>query len=131
MSRGDRTLLSLAHSSAVNKKNISLTFFPISSLSANLSFSSSSLCLHISLFSPNHCPSISLSLPLSVTSSQVRKGSTGGPVSYGSQHLSGSTEMGRYMVSVQFGIHLHDPALSPFRKIIGLNSFVSCKYLQY
>ncbi|XP_035009843.2 ARF GTPase-activating protein GIT1 isoform X5 [Hippoglossus stenolepis] len=29
----------------------------------------------------------------------VRKGSTGGPVSYGSQHLSGSTEMGRYMIS--------------------------------
>ncbi|XP_034459791.1 ARF GTPase-activating protein GIT1 isoform X8 [Hippoglossus hippoglossus] len=28
---------------------------------------------------------------------EVRKGSTGGPVSYGSQHLSGSTEMGRYM----------------------------------
>ncbi|XP_069390273.1 ARF GTPase-activating protein GIT1 isoform X3 [Paralichthys olivaceus] len=30
---------------------------------------------------------------------EVRKGSTGGPVSYGGQHLSGSTEMGRYMVS--------------------------------
>ncbi|XP_047195480.1 ARF GTPase-activating protein GIT1 isoform X7 [Hippoglossus stenolepis] len=30
---------------------------------------------------------------------EVRKGSTGGPVSYGSQHLSGSTEMGRYMIS--------------------------------
>ncbi|XP_029028101.1 ARF GTPase-activating protein GIT1 isoform X3 [Betta splendens] len=29
---------------------------------------------------------------------EVRKGSTGGPVSYGGQHLSGSTEMGRYMV---------------------------------
>ncbi|XP_062241575.1 ARF GTPase-activating protein GIT1 isoform X5 [Platichthys flesus] len=28
---------------------------------------------------------------------EVRKGSTGGPVSYGSHHLSGSTEMGRYM----------------------------------
>ncbi|GLD72637.1 ARF GTPase-activating protein GIT1 isoform X2 [Lates japonicus] len=30
---------------------------------------------------------------------EVRKGSTGGPAPYGSQHLSGSTEMGRYMVS--------------------------------
>uniref|UniRef100_A0A3B4UBU3 GIT ArfGAP 1 n=1 Tax=Seriola dumerili TaxID=41447 RepID=A0A3B4UBU3_SERDU len=28
----------------------------------------------------------------------VRKGSTGGPAPYGGQHLSGSTEMGRYMV---------------------------------
>uniref|UniRef100_A0A671XDL7 GIT ArfGAP 1 n=1 Tax=Sparus aurata TaxID=8175 RepID=A0A671XDL7_SPAAU len=28
----------------------------------------------------------------------VRKGSTAGPTPYGSQHLSGSTEMGRYMV---------------------------------
>ncbi|XP_041849853.1 ARF GTPase-activating protein GIT1 isoform X2 [Melanotaenia boesemani] len=28
----------------------------------------------------------------------VRKGGTGGPAPYGSQHLSGSTEMGRYMV---------------------------------
>ncbi|GLD57034.1 ARF GTPase-activating protein GIT1 isoform X1 [Lates japonicus] len=28
----------------------------------------------------------------------VRKGSTGGPAPYGSQHLSGSTEMGRYMM---------------------------------
>ncbi|XP_035535297.1 ARF GTPase-activating protein GIT1 isoform X3 [Morone saxatilis] len=30
---------------------------------------------------------------------EVRKGGTGGPTPYGSQHLSGSTEMGRYMVS--------------------------------
>ncbi|KAM8768334.1 ARF GTPase-activating protein GIT1 isoform X3 [Sparus aurata] len=29
---------------------------------------------------------------------EVRKGSTAGPTPYGSQHLSGSTEMGRYMV---------------------------------
>ncbi|XP_076590680.1 ARF GTPase-activating protein GIT1 isoform X3 [Chaetodon auriga] len=29
---------------------------------------------------------------------EVRKGGTGGPTPYGSQHLSGSTEMGRYMV---------------------------------
>ncbi|XP_041849857.1 ARF GTPase-activating protein GIT1 isoform X6 [Melanotaenia boesemani] len=29
---------------------------------------------------------------------EVRKGGTGGPAPYGSQHLSGSTEMGRYMV---------------------------------
>ncbi|KAI3354616.1 hypothetical protein L3Q82_019120 [Scortum barcoo] len=31
----------------------------------------------------------------------VRKGSTGGPTPYGGQHLSGSTEMGRYMVPKQ------------------------------
>lgn len=43
-----------------------------------------------------------VALTLSISSSQVRKGSTGGPVSYGGQHLSGSTEMGRYMVSTQF-----------------------------
>ncbi|XP_039986964.1 ARF GTPase-activating protein GIT1 isoform X3 [Xiphias gladius] len=30
---------------------------------------------------------------------EVRKGSTGGPTPYGGQHLSGSTEMGRYMIS--------------------------------
>ncbi|XP_051252742.1 LOW QUALITY PROTEIN: ARF GTPase-activating protein GIT1 [Dicentrarchus labrax] len=35
--------------------------------------------------------------PLNTAS--VRKGGTGGPTPYGSQHLSGSTEMGRYMVS--------------------------------
>ncbi|XP_055003777.1 ARF GTPase-activating protein GIT1 isoform X3 [Boleophthalmus pectinirostris] len=29
---------------------------------------------------------------------EMRKGSTGGPVSYGSQHVSSTTEMGRYMV---------------------------------
>ncbi|XP_037631157.1 ARF GTPase-activating protein GIT1 isoform X3 [Sebastes umbrosus] len=29
---------------------------------------------------------------------EVRKGSTGGPAMYGGHHLSGSTEMGRYMV---------------------------------
>ncbi|XP_072249010.1 ARF GTPase-activating protein GIT1 isoform X2 [Leuresthes tenuis] len=29
---------------------------------------------------------------------EVRKGGTGGPAPYGSQHLSGSTEMGRYMI---------------------------------
>ncbi|CAJ1065793.1 ARF GTPase-activating protein GIT1 isoform X4 [Xyrichtys novacula] len=29
---------------------------------------------------------------------EVRKGSTGGPTPFGSQHLSGSAEMGRYMV---------------------------------
>ncbi|XP_056904600.1 ARF GTPase-activating protein GIT1 isoform X4 [Takifugu flavidus] len=29
---------------------------------------------------------------------EVRKGSPGGPAPYGSQHLSGSTEMGRYLV---------------------------------
>ncbi|XP_067364871.1 ARF GTPase-activating protein GIT1 isoform X5 [Channa argus] len=29
---------------------------------------------------------------------EVRKGSTGGPATYGGQHLSGSTEMSRYMV---------------------------------
>ncbi|KAK7882520.1 hypothetical protein WMY93_028694 [Mugilogobius chulae] len=29
---------------------------------------------------------------------EMRKGSTGGPVSYGGQHLSSTTEMGRYMV---------------------------------
>ncbi|KAJ0063904.1 hypothetical protein NL108_013626, partial [Boleophthalmus pectinirostris] len=31
-------------------------------------------------------------------SPSMRKGSTGGPVSYGSQHVSSTTEMGRYMV---------------------------------
>lgn len=35
-------------------------------------------------------------------SPQVRKGSMGAPAQYGSQHLSGSTEMGRYLVSVHF-----------------------------
>ncbi|XP_013866722.1 ARF GTPase-activating protein GIT1 isoform X2 [Austrofundulus limnaeus] len=30
---------------------------------------------------------------------EVRKGGTGGPASYGGHHVSGSTEMGRYMVS--------------------------------
>lgn len=51
----------------------------------------SSLSLHPSLLFPSLHPC----LPLS---SQVRKGSTGGLVPYGGQHLSGSTEMGRYTV---------------------------------
>lgn len=42
-----------------------------------------------------------LSFPSHITSSQVRKGSTGGLAPYGSQYLSGSTEMGRYLVSMQ------------------------------
>lgn len=110
----------LAHSSCFSAvyKNISslcphTLFFPISS--SILSFPSPSLCPHIPL-SPltSIPPSLSSSLhPCVPLFSQVRKGSTGGPTPYGGQHLSGSMEMGRYMVSLQFLIlgwfsDLHD-----------------------
>lgn len=108
--RVDLALLSLAYSSCFSAvyKNISslcprtlFFLFLHPSLSANLSFPSPSLCPHIS-YSPliSIHPSLSSSLhPCVPLSSQVRKGGTGGPASYGGQHLSGSTEMGRYMVS--------------------------------
>ncbi|XP_023141317.1 ARF GTPase-activating protein GIT1 isoform X3 [Amphiprion ocellaris] len=41
----------------------------------------------------------SLSEELQRLQKEVRKGGTGGPSPYGGQHLSGSTEMGRYMVA--------------------------------
>lgn len=120
--RVDLMLLSLAHSSCFSagyvKKNHLFLLSPRSffllfhhpPLSANLSLPSPSLWSAYLSFSSYYYTSISLSPfrhPCVPLFSQVRKGSTAGPTPYGSQHLSGSTEMGRYMVGSymwQFGI---------------------------
>lgn len=116
--RVDLALLSLARSfcfSAVYKNISSLCphtpifLFLHSSLSANLTFPSPSFSSVISI-----PPSLSPSLhPCLTLSSQVRKGSTGGPVPYGGQHLSGSAEMGRYMVSLHTLIFFLDGVYDP------------------
>lgn len=65
-----------------------------------------SICLS---FSPLFCCPFLLPSTGIFMCSQVRKGGTGSPALYGGHHVSGSTEMGRYMVS-WFNVQINQKA---------------------